>query len=88
MRINDGFVMRRIYGQCLLFPVCANEAGDELIFLNDVGADIWEHAVRGESEEDIVAAILQSYELEPGSVEEESIRIFISMLCERKLLYR
>lgn len=88
MKVNDNFVLRKIYGEFLLFPVRANEAGDELVSLNEVGADVWELAQKGLTETEIIASIVKIYGLEEHSVEEESVRIFISALCEQKLLYR
>ncbi|MGN1308155.1 MAG: PqqD family protein [Faecousia sp.] len=88
MKINDGFILRKIFGEYLLFPVHANEAGDELVSLNEVGALIWELAAQGLSESDIMARIVEIYHLERGSVEEESVHMFISVLCDWKLLYR
>lgn len=88
MRVNDNFVLRRIYGEFLLMPVRANEAGDELVALNEVGADIWNLAENGLTESEIIANIVKIYGLEKNSVEEESVRIFVSALCDKKLLYR
>lgn len=88
MRINDNFILRKIYGEFLLFPVRTNEAGDELVSLNEIGADIWELAMEGLTEEEIISNISKIYGLEEHSVEVESVRIFISALCEKKLLYR
>ena len=88
MKTNDGFILRKIYGEFLLMPVKANEAGDELVSLNEVGADIWTLANKSLTEDKIIAEILKIYGIEKCSVEEESVRIFISALCEKKLLYR
>lgn len=88
MKNNDGFVLRKIYDQFLLFPVHANEVGNELISINEVGADIWVLASEGRTEKDIIARIEEMYSVEAGSVEEEAILSFVSALCEQKLLYR
>lgn len=88
MRINDAFILRKIYGQFLLVPVRTNEAGEELISLNEVGACIWELAAQGLSEEEIITRINELYNLDEGSVEEKATASFIEILCKRSLLYR
>ena len=88
MKHNDGFVLRKIYDQFLLFPVRANEVGNELISINEVGADIWILASEGRKAKDIIAQIEKMYGIECGSVEEEAILSFVIALCEQKLLYR
>lgn len=88
MRNNRCFVLRKIYDQFLLFPVCANEVGNELISINEVGADIWLLAGENRSESEIVDQIEKIYNLEKGSVEEQAIFSFLSLLCEQKLLFR
>lgn len=87
MQINNAFVLREIYGQYLLIPTHSNEAGDEIISLNEVGAYIWKLASNGLPKEEIVNQLNRSYCLEKGSVEESAIISFIEALCERSLLY-
>ena len=88
MKNNSGFILRKIYNQYLLFPVRANEVGNELISLNEVGADIWNLALDGKTEKDIIVQIKKIYGIESGSVEEEAIVSFVDTLCEQKLLHR
>ena len=88
LKTNDGFILRKIYGEFLLMPVKTNEGGDEIVSFNEVGADIWMLAENRLTEDEIVVEILKIYGIEKGSVEEASVRIFISTLCEKKLLYR
>lgn len=88
MKVNNCFVLRTIYGKHLLFPTRANEVGNELISLNEVGADIWNLAVMGLTEDQIISHLVKIYNLEVNSVEENSIRLFIASLCEQKLLFR
>lgn len=88
MKANDHFVLRSIYGQHLLFPVSKNTVGNELISLNEVGADIWKCASKGLSEQEIISNIGEIYSLESGSAEERAVEAFIKALCEKGLLYR
>lgn len=88
MKNNSSFVLRKIYDQFLLFPVRSNEVGNELISINEVGADIWALAAEGRTEKEIVDQIEKMYGVEKGSVEEEAILSFIFTLCEQKLLWR
>lgn len=44
MKQSDVLVMRDLYRRHILMPVRKNDASDDPIALNDVGADIWRTA--------------------------------------------
>ena len=88
MNINKAFVLRNIYNKYLLMPVHSNEAGNDLIYLNEIGAKIWELASIGLSEEEVIIQLMEEYDISEDSIEKQSINAFIEELCERKLLYR
>lgn len=87
MKVNSDLILRNIYGKYILMPVRKNDASNDPIVLNDVAADIWLLAEQGMSFDEIVSAMVYKYGLEKNSVEEASVRQFICLLAEQKLLF-
>lgn len=86
MRVNPDFVLRNIYGKYILMPVRKNDASDDPVLLNSVAADIWKSAEQRKAFEEIVQAVSSKYELQKDSMEEASVKQFINLLIEQKLL--
>lgn len=66
MKLKQEFVLRRIGADYILVPVASG--GDTfagLISFNETGAFIWQQIESGKNEEEIVAALLEEYEVEP-----------------------
>ena len=65
MKAKEGFVLRNIAGEKILMPT-----GDNIgkfkgtVLLNDVSAFIWEKMQNPVSKEDLIAAILDEFEVE------------------------
>lgn len=70
MKMKKDFVMREIDGEYLLIPANATALEfNGIITVNEVGAFIWNQLSSCETEEDVVSAILQEYD-----VDEETAR--------------
>lgn len=64
MRIKDGFVLRKITDQYMAVPVGARAKElHGMIGLNETGAFIWERLSKGQSQEEIVKALCEEYEV-------------------------
>lgn len=64
MRRNDNFVMRDIGGQCVLVPLGSQViAVAGLLILNETGRYVWEILAKECSIEDIVASVVNQYEV-------------------------
>lgn len=86
MKIKLEFVLREIAGDILLVPV--GKAALDLngmLTLNEVGAEIWKMLPEVESEEEIVARLVQDYDADPAQVRED-VAEFISHLRELGIL--
>ncbi|MDO4805720.1 MAG: PqqD family protein [Coriobacteriales bacterium] len=86
MKQNDAFVMRDLYGHHILMPVRKNDASDDPIALNDVGADIWRAANDCTTAADLVASVASEYGLEEGSPEKMAVSSFVDQLAEMGVL--
>ena len=68
MKIKDGFVLRKIADQYMAVPVGARAKElHGMIGLNETGAFIWERLSNGQSQEEIVKALCEEYEVEEGA---------------------
>lgn len=66
MKINDGFVLRKIAGNNVVIPVGKRAADlNGMITLNDTGAFIWRQLTEETTVDKIVGAITEAYEVEP-----------------------
>lgn len=86
IKINDSFVLRKIYERNILVPICANNAGNDPILLNSVACDIWKSAQNGISKDNLINEVLSIYGLSSDSVEAISINNFIDNMLEIGLL--
>lgn len=70
MKVKKDFVMREIDGEYLLIPANATALEfNGIITINEVGAFIWKQLPSCETEDELVKAILQEYD-----VDEETAR--------------
>lgn len=78
LKLKDGFILRQIAGETMVIP-----SGEELdlnmmITLNETGRFLWERLQEGTTEEDLVAALLEEYE-----VDEETARAQVVKFVEK-----
>lgn len=86
MKQNDAFVMRDLYGRHILMPVRKNDASDDPIALNDVGADIWRAAENKANANEVVSSVAAEYGLAADSPEEMAVTAFVNQLLEMGVL--
>jgi methyltransferase-like protein len=68
MKIKKGFVIREVGGENVVVPVGAlSKTFHGMINLNETGAFIWERLSNGQSQEEIVKALCEEYEVEEGA---------------------
>lgn len=86
MKIKDGFVKRNIAGSDIVVPVGKNASEfNGMITLNESGAFFWDCLIKETTAEDVVAKVLEVYEVTPEKAAED-VDQFISMLRENGLL--
>lgn len=86
MKQNDAFVMRDLYERHILMPVRKNDASDDPIALNDVGADIWRAAEGKSCAKELVASVAADYGLAEDSPEAMAVAVFVDQLLEMGVL--
>lgn len=86
MKLKSGFILREIAGSSIIVPV-----GDRVkefngvINLNDTGVFLWKLLEKGATEQELVEALLNEYEVEK-EIAERDVNKLVSKLKEAKLL--
>lgn len=88
MRTNPAFILRNIYDQYILMPICTNNASNDPILLNEVAASIWKAASDGLESKIILENLSKSYGLEPLSPEAIAIEQFMIQMINMGLLFK
>lgn len=86
MKANKNFMLREVAGEHILIPV--NEAAKKLyglITLNDSGLLLWNRLQEGCSQEELIQAMLDEYEVDRETAERDT-EIFLQKMREIELL--
>ena len=86
MKIKNGFVIRSVGGENVVVPV--GEMSKEfhgMITLNETGAFLWEKLSEGATEEQLVDALLENYEVDKALASTD-VKAFITKLSDNNLL--
>ena len=67
MKLKDGFILREIAGQTVVVPTMGDLDLNMMITLNDTGAFLWERLQEDVSEDALVCALLQEYEVDEAT---------------------
>ncbi len=79
-RPRGEYVAREIGGEMILVPVRSGVAELDSIFtLNEVGAVIWEGVVRGNTLEEIVAAVVTGFEVDEEPAFRDAVEFLESL---------
>lgn len=86
MKIKKELVKREIAGDTVLVPVGKSVyESNGLFVLNEAGAFLWERLELAESEEELLAAVLEEYEV-TEDVARQDVREFLKKLLEMGIL--
>ena len=86
MKINFEFVKREIAGETFLVPIGEGAKKFSGLFaLNELGAFVWDNLPEAESEEAIVYAVLEEYEVTREQAESD-VAEFLGKLREMKII--
>lgn len=67
MKLKEGFVLRKVSGQTVVLPTGGDLDLNMMIKLNDTGCFLWERLERGTEIEELVADLLQEYDVEEAA---------------------
>lgn len=64
MKLKDGFLLREIAGEIVVLPTGNDLDLNMMITLNETGKFLWERLEKGAETEELVAAILEEYDID------------------------
>ena len=67
MKLKEGFVLREVAGEIVVIPSGSSLDLNLMITLNDTGRFLWEHLEKGAEESELVAALLQEYDVDEAT---------------------
>ena len=73
MKIKDGFILREVAGNTVVIPSGDTLDLNMMITLNETGRFLWERLEQGAEEAQLVAALLEEYD-----VQEETAKAHVS----------
>lgn len=86
MKINGKFVKREVLGDIILVPVGQTALEfSGMITVNEAGLFIWNLLEQGKSEDEIIAALTEEYEVEPETARDD-YRAFLQTLIQNKFV--
>lgn len=85
MKIKDGFMLRQVAGQNVVLPADSALNLNLMITLNETGAFLWEHLQNDTTEAELVAALLNDYDVDEATAR-ECVAGFIGKLKEHEFL--
>ena len=86
MRQNPDLILREIYGKNILMPIRFNEASNDPIYFNEVGALIWKLSDEAKNVTELLNLVCETYNLKIDSAEAVAVEGFIDQLIESKLI--
>ena len=68
MKAREGFILRNLVGELVLMPAGAQiRTFQGLVRMNELSSFIWQHLAAETTREDLLAAILDAYEVDPAT---------------------
>ncbi len=85
MKIKPGFILKTVAGETVALPTQGTTNLDLMITLNDTGRFLWEKLAEDVQLEDLVAALLQEYEVDEATAR-AAVEDFVAKLKENDFL--
>jgi len=81
MKLKDGFLIREVAGQTVVVPTEGDMDLNMMITLNGTGAFLWEKLQKEVSEDELVSALLEEYDVDEATAR-RSVAAFVGKLKE------
>ena len=79
MKIKDELILREVAGETIVIPTGETLDLNMMITLNDSGKLLWQCLEKGAEQEDLEAALLAEYDVDPQTAKEH-VALFIKKL--------
>ncbi len=71
MTVNPNYILRNLAGQYILVSVAENEEAKRLLYLNEIGKDIYTHLKNGLTGDALLAALQEEYDADPTTLRQD-----------------
>lgn len=85
MKVKSGFIVRKLADNFVVVPVNKQNDFKGMIQLNQTGAFIWQQLEDDKSEEEVLALLLEKYEITEEKAKQD-IALFIEKLRKDNLI--
>lgn len=85
MTVNPNFILRELAGEWLLVSICENEEHKRLLYLNEIGKDIYSYLKEGLEGEDLLVALSQEYDIDTQTLRSD-VEEYLSVLRSYKVI--
>ncbi len=85
MKLKEGFVLRTVAGNTIVVPTGSALNLNMMISLNGVGRFLWEKLEKGAETEELVAALLEEYDVDEAKAKKD-VEAFVEKLNENGFL--
>ena len=86
MKIKDGFILREVAGSYIVIGVGGESVDfNGMITVNETGAFLWGKLAEGTTEEELLGAMLDEYEVDEETAKAD-IDEFLQLLCKEEIL--
>ncbi len=69
MTINPNYILRELAGQWILVSIAEEEEHKRLLYLNEIGKDIYTYLERGLEGEALLTALREEYDADPATLQ-------------------
>lgn len=74
LKLKDGFILRQIAGETMVIPSGGELDLNMMITLNETGRFLWERLQEGTTEDALVAALLEEYEVDEATARAQVVK--------------
>lgn len=71
MIINPDFILREFAGEWILVSIAENEENKRILYLNEIGKDIYTHLLEGLEGDSLLNALQEEYEADPQVLKQD-----------------
>lgn len=86
MKIKEGYLLREVAGSSVVIPLGKSSVDfNGMITLSETGAFLWKKIEQGADEKELVAALLEEYEIDEETAKNDT-KAFLAKLRDAELV--
>ncbi len=85
MTVNPNYILRELAGQYILVSIAEEEEHKRLLYLNEIGKDIYTHLSNGLEGDALLSALQEEYDADPTTLSED-VSEYLTLLRNFKVI--